>query len=161
MNKQEKIQLKWDKWLIMGWFELKTMGIVIRSFIDEVYGSEVYGSASESTTNEGNILINSKLKRCLLFDENKFVYYPVFYQEVRSFIYERASVLSATLMLGEMSRVEILMDIDSFKFISRKKIKHLTKDQENRKRNEKRRVESTQTIRARKLGSNNGWRIKS
>lgn len=109
-------QNKWDKWLLKGWYEFKNFSWVSFKFIQEVAPEELNCYGYLDLVKSKPYFENLNLKRCMSKDDNGYFHFPSYQLEIRAFIFERSPVLSACLVTDKMNRIEILLDIDSFKW---------------------------------------------
>jgi len=155
----KNLQLKWDKWLIKGWYGFKTYGWVWTNFIHECFPENLIDKNWVDYAKDRDFLVSLNLKRCFLFSNDDFVLTPRVNSEVRGYIAERSQTLSSRLLSDKLNRLEILLDIDSAKWRHSRK---LTKDHSNRlseRDKAGRRVGIVKRLMLRDLPSKHDWNI--
>lgn len=111
------LQNKFDKWLIKGWYEFKSMGWVYFKFISECYPQLISETGYLDLYKAIDYLAENKIKRCFYIQKNNHWIPPKRKTEARAFIATNSPVLSAALNSEKINRLEILISINNYPWL--------------------------------------------
>ena len=112
-----KLQNRWDKWLIKGWYGFKTMGWCYYMFSIECDEGLATKGVGIDFHKLNDFLVDNKIKRSTW--TTKILGSDRLYEqlsEVRFVLAQESKTLSLVLNSKHLNRIEILLDIDNYKW---------------------------------------------
>lgn len=117
------LQNKWDKWLIKGWYGFKKMVWCYKCFAEECCEELIKENGWLNIDAFFDFMSVNKIKRYYSLNRDGYHRSANFKVEVRGFIADNSPKLSSALLSDHVNRLEILVNIDRYKWVMLKQSK--------------------------------------